>query len=97
MCGALDWALRPQIICVLNIWQFYSLIRLTAHGQDGARLKRNEKYFHAQNAGGERDRSPTLCAEFCPERCGGGRIGGGAADRIGAGAAGRGSARIRAD
>src|SRR5271155_1378044 len=48
------------------IWQSYSLIRLTAHGQNGARFTRYEKYIHAQNAGGERDRIPTLCAEFWP-------------------------------
>src|SRR5271168_2329244 len=91
------------------IWQSYSLIRLTAHGQDGARFTRNEKYIHAQNTDGERERIPTLWsgfgpgpgAELWPEReedCrGGGRIGRGAADGFGAGAAGRGCARIRAD
>src|SRR5271156_4678750 len=90
------------------IWQSYSLIRLTAHGQDGARFTRNEKYIHAQNSGGERDHIPTLWSGFGPgfgaelwpereeDRRGGGRIGGGAADSFGAGAAGRGSAGVRA-
>src|SRR5271156_577677 len=91
------------------IWQSYSVIRLTAHGQDGARFTRNEKYIHAQNAGGEREHIPTLWsgfgpgfgAELWPEReedsRGGGRIGRGAADGFGAGAAGRGGAGVRAD
>src|SRR5271170_8516992 len=104
---------RPDCLAgdnfTFNIWQSYSLIRQSAHGQDGARFTRNEKYSHAQNAGGERNRIPTLCREFwleCraergPEReqdCGGGGgIGGGTADGCGAGAAGRGSAGVRAD
>jgi hypothetical protein len=38
--AGLDWAWRLSIICVLVfIWQSYLVIRLTAHGQDGARLQ----------------------------------------------------------
>src|SRR3984885_14717339 len=69
-----------------NIWQSYSFIRQTAHAQYGARFPRNEKYFHAQNGGGEPDRIAQLRAKFGAEsgagfgaqRGGGGRGGCGA-------------------
>ena len=40
----------------LSILEAHAFIRQTAHKQDGARLTRNEKYFHAQNLCGERKR-----------------------------------------
>jgi hypothetical protein len=33
------------------IWQSYLLIRLAAHGHDGARFTRNSKYIHARKSG----------------------------------------------
>jgi hypothetical protein len=55
-CAAVDYLL-------LDIWQSYSLIRQTAHGEDGARFTRFEKYIHAQKSSGERDAFARLCAE----------------------------------
>jgi hypothetical protein len=51
MCCAGDAVRRLRAVDYLRsyIWQSYLLIRLTAHGQDGARFTRNGKYIHAQN------------------------------------------------